>query len=364
MKRAARPAALSFLTAAILCAALAAAADAVAQDRRSQPWLTFPAGCRLGDTCYIQNHVDRDPGPGWADLACAHLGYDGHKGTDIALIDETAIAEGVPVLAAAAGTVLRVRDGMPDRRYGSEGAPDIANRECGNGLVVDHGGGWESQYCHLRQGSIAVRPGARVAAGDRLGEIGQSGMAAFPHLHFELRHDGQVIDPMDGQPMGAPCRPGLQAAGPPGGSLWQPPLPYSGSGIIAAGFADRALDQEALRRHSRPMATTSSWAPLLLFWVRSYGLRRGDVQEIEVVAPDGQVLARTRAAPLDGAKVMSFIMTGRKRPKGGFPPGIYTGHYRVLRDEGSGPVPVLETSATTEVVALRAGAQGAAAPPR
>ena len=325
---------------------------AAAQDATG-PRLSFPVGCTLGTDCYIQNYVDRDPGPGWQDVACQHLGYDGHKGTDIALIDEDSIADGIPVLAAADGVVLRVRDGMDDARYGAPGAPDVAGRQCGNGLVIDHGGGWESQYCHMRKESLIVQPGARVKAGDPLGQVGESGQAAFPHMHFELRHDGQTIDPMDGRPMGAACAPEAAGGRPLPAALWRDPVPYSATGVIAAGFADRELSQDDLRRDSSGMPATSAWAPLLVFWVRTYGLRAGDIQDIEIRGPDGEVVARSRTEPLDGNKVMSFIFAGRRRPGDAFPPGPYTGIFKLLRDDGAGLQTVASAEARTEIVALR-----------
>lgn len=322
---------------------------------RSQ-WLDFPVDCRLGETCYIQNYVDRDPGPGWLDLACTHLGYDGHKGTDIAIVDERAIGQGFPVRAAADGLVRGVRDGMPDIRYGSPEAGDVAGRECGNGVVLDHGDGWETQYCHLRLGSIAVSSGDRVRAGDRLGEVGQSGKAAFPHLHFEVRKDGLAIDPMDGAPIGSDCDPVLAAGDAvPEHRLWRQPVPFTDSGIIALGFLDREPDPEMLRADSTPITATSAWAPVLVFWVRTFGLRSGDVQAIEVTGPDGQVLARSRTEPLDGSKVMSFLFAGVRRPGDAFPPGRYRGSYRVLRERGGGVEQILAGEAETSIVDLRGG---------
>ncbi|MCG6904806.1 MAG: M23 family peptidase, partial [Rhodobacter sp.] len=66
------------VTALVLCAAPAA----------SQPLrLDLPIDCVIGDSCFVQNYVDRDPGPGAVDFACHGLTYDGHQGTDIALTD-------------------------------------------------------------------------------------------------------------------------------------------------------------------------------------------------------------------------------------------------------------------------------------
>ena len=81
------------------------------------------------------------------------------------------------------------RDGVADF------APFRRGQDCGNGVLVDHGDGWETQYCHMKQGSVRVTSGDAVGAGAVLGQIGQSGMAAFPHLHLSVRHNADKIDP-------------------------------------------------------------------------------------------------------------------------------------------------------------------------
>jgi murein DD-endopeptidase MepM/ murein hydrolase activator NlpD len=79
----------------------------------------------------------------------------------------------------AEGVVKARRDGMADRLVSSAQDRDaVSSRECGNGLVIDHGNGLETQYCHLRQGSLKHAPGAKVAKGHVLGLVGASGMAA------------------------------------------------------------------------------------------------------------------------------------------------------------------------------------------
>ena len=80
----------------------------------AQPHLALPLDCTLGESCFIQNYVDDDPGPGAADFTCGALTYDGHKGTDFALTSIAAMEAGVTVRAAAPGVVRGVRDGMPD----------------------------------------------------------------------------------------------------------------------------------------------------------------------------------------------------------------------------------------------------------
>jgi murein DD-endopeptidase MepM/ murein hydrolase activator NlpD len=64
----------------------------------------------------------------------------------------------------------------------------------GNIVVVDHGNGFATAYAH--QSKILVRVGQRVARGQRLGLVGETGAATGPHLHFETRVNGDPVDPM------------------------------------------------------------------------------------------------------------------------------------------------------------------------
>ena len=57
----------------------------------------------------------------------------------------------------------------------------------GNYVLIDHGNGEFSLGSHLRAGSVRVRPGQRVAAGEVVAEVGNSGSSLGPHLHYELR---------------------------------------------------------------------------------------------------------------------------------------------------------------------------------
>ncbi len=94
-----------------------------------------------------------------------------HHGLDIAA------RQGTPVVAAAAGTVERAG---PAGTYG-------------NLVVLRHADGSETRYAHLS--AISVQRGDRVAAGAPIGAVGSTGRSTGPHLHFEIRRDGQPIDP-------------------------------------------------------------------------------------------------------------------------------------------------------------------------
>ncbi len=108
-------------------------------------------------------------------------------------------AFGAPLLAVADGTVVRAsdwrRDHLSRNSYPAlayllaEGLlRDIAGATMviGNHLVLDLGDGSYALYAHLRRGSLTVRPGDRVRAGQRLGDCGNSGNSSEPHLHFQL----------------------------------------------------------------------------------------------------------------------------------------------------------------------------------
>jgi murein DD-endopeptidase MepM/ murein hydrolase activator NlpD len=85
---------------------------------------------------------------------------------------------GADVTAARAGVVRRTRDDLPD--YGAEQDPGQHNH-----ILIEHEDGTVAFYGHLKQGSVVVRAGDRVAAGRRIAASGNSGNTlGEPHLHF------------------------------------------------------------------------------------------------------------------------------------------------------------------------------------
>lgn len=106
---------------------------------------------------------------------------------------------GEPVLAVAEGTVVAASGSQRDHRArttwpalllmlveGSVREAGGARWVLGNHVVVQHDDATCSAYAHLRRGSLRVRRGDRVAAGQQLGEVGNSGNSSEPHLHFQL----------------------------------------------------------------------------------------------------------------------------------------------------------------------------------
>ncbi|OOY33277.1 hypothetical protein BMI88_05355 [Thioclava sp. F36-6] len=284
------------------------------------PKLEMPVECTLGQDCFIQNYVDRDPGSGVRDAGCGGLTYDGHKGTDFALLTEAQMQAGVQVIAAAPGRVIATRDGEPDGAYAS--GLTVSGKECGNGITIDLGHGWQTQYCHLREGSISVNRGDRVKAGEPLGLVGQSGQAEFPHLHLSLRHEDTVVDPFDPDMQDACASDATQ-------TLWTAPITYRPSGWLDAGLTATVPRFETILAGA-PLPPPSDTAPALILWGYGFGLRTGDTIGFEITGPDGISIRTT--SEVDASKARFFRYVGKKAPPGGWPKGRYDGQITLSRD--------------------------------
>jgi murein DD-endopeptidase MepM/ murein hydrolase activator NlpD len=101
--------------------------------------------------------------------------YEYHPGIDIA------VPSGTPIRAAAAGTVIFTE-------------PESSSGGYGNYTCIDHGGGLSTCYAH--QETFAVSAGQQVSQGQVIGYSDCTGYCFGPHLHFEVRINGEVTDPM------------------------------------------------------------------------------------------------------------------------------------------------------------------------
>ncbi len=285
--------------------------------------LSSPIDCDVNATCYIQQYVDRDPGPGVQDYRCKALANDGHKGTDFALPSLRIMQQGVDVLAAADGTVAGARDGMADTGLTPDTAATIEGRECGNGLRIDHPGGWSTQYCHLKQGSVSVRAGDAVSTGQPIGEVGQSGAATFPHVHFSVRKDGKRIDPFNSE-TSQTCAPEQ------GNSLWRETPLYRPGGLITVGLFDRIPEYAEVKAGTADLRTISPTSPALTIWGYMFATRKNDILRLDLSGPDGTIITRDLMLPKSQALAMRAI--GKKRPSTDWPAGQYTGTATLIRD--------------------------------
>ena len=97
-------------------------------------------------------------------------------------------AYGSEALAVADGTVIEVKDGIPENVPGLESRAVTITLEtiAGNHVVLDIGHGRFAFYAHLQPGSLKVKTGDHVKRGQVLGLVGNSGNSTEPHLHFHL----------------------------------------------------------------------------------------------------------------------------------------------------------------------------------
>jgi hypothetical protein len=291
------------------------------------PRFDLPIACPTDAGCVVRQYVDQDPGPGYQDYHCGPLAYNGHRGTDIRVPDNLALARGVSVLAAAPGIVFRLRDDMPDVSVRQIGREAVKDRAAGNAVVIDHGNGWQTSYWHLRQGSVAVKEGDRIAGGQPIALIGLSGDTEFVHLHFEIRHNDKPIDPFNGLAIGSGC-------GASGQPLWTPSalarLAYVETWLFGAGFAPTKPDEWSARAGAYAQETLPVGSPALVFWIDVIGRRPGDQEMIRLLSHDGTVLSEN-SDTVSETRVQWFQFVGRKRPATGWLPGRYRGEYTLTR---------------------------------
>ncbi len=301
---------------------------ALADDR---PQLSLPLACQPHKTCFIQTYVDVDPGKGVKDYMCGTATYDQHSGVDFRLLSAAAATKTpFPVLASADGTVKAVRDGVADDFFNKSNAKTVAGRECGNGVIIEHGGGWETQYCHMRKGSVHVTKGQAVKRGDQLGEAGFSGMADFAQVHLSVRHDGKIVDPFLPDAVDGKCDPNARGPG-----LWEPSaaaaFPYRNGEMIGAAFAGDAPSVTALEVDDQDVVPLTETSADVVLYGRFINLKKGDRVQFVANGPGGSLFDES-AAPLDHDKATYVAFVGRRRAKDPWTKGHYEGHVALVRD--------------------------------
>jgi len=276
------------------------------------------------------NYVDVDPTDQMKDFKCNRKGYDGHKGVDFALGSIKQMRAGVDVLAAAAGKVLRVRDGESDRLKTEDELESIKEqkRECGNAVLIDHGDGLQSIYCHMKKDSVIVKPKQRVKAGEKIGQIGQSGVAEFPHLHFGTIWEGGIVDPYTGALNTQGCD---QMKAP----MWITGLPmeYEPVVIFDGGFRPAPPDFKGIESgvdENPDMISKNSAA--FVFWAGFYNVEAGDDIILTVTDPNGEMFVE-RTEKQSDTRTRQYYFTGRKIGRVQLKHGTYTGRVQIKRGD-------------------------------
>jgi hypothetical protein len=195
--------------------------------------------------------------------------------------------------------------------------------------LLQDGGGWETQYCHMRRGSVTARQGDQVIAGTKLGLVGFSGDAAFAHVHLSVRHNDRIVDPFLGvDPVSGTCQTGAQ----PASGLWSPALAkelaYQDAAIIQTGFADRRVEPADMEQGAVSEPRPDSAA--LVFYARLINLRSQDRLRFSVEGP-GDFKVASESEPMDRAKAQYVGVAGKKLTARSWPAGVYRGRVQVIR---------------------------------
>ncbi len=222
------------------------------------------------------NYNDVDPTSGVSDFLEGSATHNGHNAIDAGPVNFVGQDQGVEVYAALDGVVASINDGEFDRQTSFNASP-------ANYVILDHGGGWESWYWHLRRDSVQVDIGQVVAQGDRLGLVGSSGSSTGAHIHFELRYRGLPVethfDPA---------------------TYWESPVEYVGENVylIESGITNYNPGTHFWEGPS----DATRFAPASTIYVRGYysGLRQNDLVQSVLYRPDGALHAsRSLTIPQD-----------------------------------------------------------------
>jgi len=125
-------------------------------------------------------------------------------GADLAIVNEQGLmyhdspfdkknwySYGALIYAPAAGVVVASANDVPDNEYRGKTIttpplPSGADPDLGNYVMIDHGNREFSLFPHMMPGSVRLKAGQSVRQGEAIGQVGFSGDAIFPHVHYSL----------------------------------------------------------------------------------------------------------------------------------------------------------------------------------
>jgi len=288
----------------------------------------FPLACQPGINCFILSYPDLDRAEGVArDYTCGPSAEDGDGTLRIGVGSIEDLRKGIDVMAVREGKVIDARDGTEDRIVSSRREIPRGTPLCGNGVVIDHGGGTQTAYCHLRKGSIRVTTGQHVNAGDVIGQVGQSGAAFWPQLGFSIQTSGLFADPVSSMTMLEGCgwKPRPMVAMAPFFEKYQP------ASMVAIGFSLAPITDQAMVLGRAPsLLRMARLEPSITLYGMILGVRKGDKIEARIRDPRGRTVTfQEMTTEQDEQRLrVNLIAT---RGYAGWMQGEYTGDIRLTR---------------------------------
>lgn len=229
-----------------------------------------PIGKTFRSDWWINNYADVDPRSGFqSDYRGGDYRYDGHDAIDAGPMGFDAQDAGIPLYAAANGTVAQVQDGYFDRETTMGSRP-------GNFVLIDHGNNWQTLYYHFAANTIAVKAGDVVKAGQVIGLMGSAGSSTGTHVHYTAIYRGCQVE-----------------AGVAPTSYWLDPLLYMGdyptfgSRTGISGYT--ASSDGGERREPIGSFSTADANRTAFFWLELGNAKTTDLMQFRWYRPNGTV---------------------------------------------------------------------------
>lgn len=223
----------------------------------------------LNQDWFIGNYADVDPRVGIAaDYRGGVYQYDGHDAHDSGPQAQYFNAQdmGIPLIAAADGTVSQVVDGNFDRE-------SAQNNRQGNYILLDHGNSWQTLYYHAAANTIVVKVGDQVKRGQLLGYMGSSGNSTGTHIHFTPLYRNAVVE-----------------TGYAPSTYWVNPPTYSGdvpTTLFAAGMTNFAPSYTELSERISSINSFSTSEPgTASFWTTLWNFKTTDTLTWRWIRPN------------------------------------------------------------------------------
>ena len=285
--------------------------------------LQWPLECTVFEDCFIKHYPDLRAGTNRAvpvDYKCGRRTVPGLAGTTIVFQDHST-TRNQPVLAMAAGRVMFIRDDLSgNRRY-----PIQSRKACGNYVQVRHSSTHSTKYCHLRQGTVGVEVGERVEAGAQLGQVGSSGAAEHPQLQVKVLENGNPVDPFTGRDVSSPSE-CFSAADE---QMWAQDIPYPDAGVMSASFTLGAPPSNDIAFNATPTEVLPAEVSPISVWIRVYGVKKGDREQIVIKTPDGEAWHEHKRYHPVSANFWTAMTT--VRPTAPLEPGTWQAVYTLQR---------------------------------
>lgn len=317
--------------------------------------LGMPIACDYGKNCYISNYFDHEAEDKiYKDYTCGNISEDGYKHTDFILKNYSQMKEGVNVLAGDSGVVKYVRNDISDVNVELSGIESVKGHECGNGVLIEHKRGYETQYCHLKKGSVLVKKGDKVEKGQNIAQVGLSGLTSFPYLEFTVSMNGKELDPFTGEdPISGKAEVACDSLDiyPLWDKSTEKTLAYIQTALLSSGFSSKVPNMLGAREGRYKATKIRRDSILLSLWVDILGVRSGDSLRMTIFGPNGQeIYSNTKSFNADKRHLFQFIGTKLEGDKKHWDEGEYIGKIELIRQTNGKDAVIINQTNTIEIV--------------